>query len=146
MFSYITGESNKIGFGMLPGVADFPSAHLKRRCLIVNRYNSVIISFVTTSSRSLTANKCCSNDWPYFDLGLVTAISILSLPIWKKNPWNPVSFIPRLTTRADPLIEKKNSPSKSYPSVHSVSRHVMSKNATVCLTARSTVGLRPISL
>ena len=35
MFSYITGESNKIGFGMLPGVADFPSAHLKRRCLIV---------------------------------------------------------------------------------------------------------------
>ena len=36
MFSYITGESNKIGFGMLPGVADFPSAHLKRRCLIVS--------------------------------------------------------------------------------------------------------------
>ena len=36
MFSYITGESNKIGFGMLPGVADFPSAHLKRRCLIVH--------------------------------------------------------------------------------------------------------------
>ena len=33
--------------------------------------------------------------------------------IWKKNPSNPVSFIPRLTTRADPLIEKKIYPPQS---------------------------------
>ena len=33
--------------------------------------------------------------------------------IRKKNPSNPVSFIPRLTTRADPLIEKKILPPQS---------------------------------
>ena len=33
--------------------------------------------------------------------------------IEKKNPSNPVSFIPRLTTRADPLIEKKIYPPQS---------------------------------
>ena len=37
MFSFITGKTKKIGLRMLPSVADFTSAHLKLRCLIVLR-------------------------------------------------------------------------------------------------------------
>ena len=49
--------------------------------------------FVMLIFRSLTCIKCCSNDWPLLDLGLVTAITILSLQCTHLIVFNLLIFV-----------------------------------------------------
>ena len=75
MFFNITGETNKIGFRLFPSVHLFPSAHLKRLCLIVRMFQStgslqrmvVFVGRIEFRLGILLTSKVCEWD---ADLGL----------------------------------------------------------------------------
>ena len=73
MFFNITGETNKIGFRLFPSVHLFPSAHLKRLCLIVYHKLGISVS-------NLTVSRCARYQMSLHITNWVTAMFPISRP------------------------------------------------------------------